>query len=228
MAGAAMKELLGLPLTTQEKRVARKAAKRWGQQNPSFVDVIDQLTPDYASRLQRKHKVTGEIFYTVNREPCRSVAQVARWHRVKTYAMSLISEEQRAMRTVYGKKSKRCKRQGCDHLIVQARTYCSRRCHREDKRAAPLPQCALDGCENDVRTRQATYCSPKCSHAAMDGTTVRQACTLCEVVFDRPWSSNVRRCAKCRSIHGAGRVSQIGKNHDYGLKHEHFPRGLDG
>ena len=213
MAGAAMKELLRLPLTTQEKRVARKAAKRWGQQNPTFADVIDKLTPEYANSKS---------------EPCRSVAQVARWHRVKTYALLLVPEEQRQRHVVYGSKSKRCKLPGCDNLVVKTRTYCSQKCHRVDKRAKPMPLCAVPECDKRVRQRHLRYCSPKCSHAAMDGTTVRQACTLCKVVFDRPWSSNVRRCAKCRSIHGAGRVSQIGKNHDYGLKHEHFPRGLDG
>ena len=167
-----MKSLLAVPLTKEEKRVARKAVKRWGvtDEAPSFGDVLDSLTPQYACRVQRSHEITGEPYLANNRVPCSDREQVARWHRVKNYAYSLLSEQEKDTRPLHrrtpsdptrpsAKRTVLCP--GCEkHYKTPGAKVC-----KACKRAKAKP-CKRDGCNEPCPNWQRTYCSSECHKLA--------------------------------------------------------------
>jgi hypothetical protein len=59
-------------MSRKEIATCKRAAKRWGKSDPSFDDVISELTPTY--RTDRG----------------ATAIDVARWQRLKNYAMSLV------------------------------------------------------------------------------------------------------------------------------------------
>ena len=137
------------PLTDEERAVAKKAAKRYGLEGPSFMDVIDTLTPGYANG---------------SKTACNNVPVIRRWHRVAAYAMDLVDSSMRPSVT-------HC--HVCNARIVDRGNtvkYCSSQCRNEYLRHT-LPECAAPGCTERVKRKRSKTCSRKCQAVMARGNT---------------------------------------------------------
>jgi hypothetical protein len=153
-------------LTPEEIEVAYRAAKRYGLSQPSFMDVIDELTPSYANMT------AGSTTNT----PCTDKPTIQRWHRVCAFAMTLIHTE-----AVIPVEKTRCR--NCDtELDRQNARYCDRRCQTEYRRAG-LPICEVPDCGQHVKRVRNKTCSPECARkmGRIKRPSTRPAIRTCEI-----------------------------------------------
>ena len=127
-------------LSSEEIAVAKKAAKRYGLVRPSFMDVIDELTPQYANGTTTA---------------CSNTPVIRRWHRVSAYAMELVKLCQKV-------NVRYCV--VCNREIMNAQhnaKYCSPECNEEYFKDV-MPECARSGCSNPVKRKGNQTCSRAC------------------------------------------------------------------
>ena len=169
-----MKEYLSKDLTEKEIEVAQRAAVRWGcTDHPSFGDIIDELTPDYRCKGEgsRGHGVNA------NNVACQDREQIARWHRVKNYAYTLVPEAQRDARPIYRrtpsdpsqpsyKRKTLCPVCRINYMTANAKTC--RPC-----RTYKASVCARDGCDEPC-SKQRKYCGRDCHRLATKAAPMAQ------------------------------------------------------
>ena len=149
-------------ITPKEHLVCLKAARRYGLANPSFSDIIDELTPDYRCQSKGFSKEGNEI-WVKNTKPCDNTYVIERWTRLKNHAMSLVDINSTDHNGLY------C--ENCDKPLRGRQVrYCQHKCRYEAVRASELkngetkPKCKNSGCNEHVKRKLNKYCSPKCQY----------------------------------------------------------------
>ena len=244
-------------LTDEEIKVAHRAAARWGYTDePSFGDIIDELTPDYACKgdVQRGYAVDA------NKVPCRDRAQIERWHRVKNYAITLVPEELRDGRPLHQRvsgdptKPSKKRRKLCPACSINYMSASAKTCR--PCAASEIKKCERDGCEEPSHEPRGKFCSRKCQRIAQkaaekpeckrDGCNERVKQRQSKYCSHECWtrhlrSSRIKReCYKCSGEFVTDYTSDqryckscrgrnkktVGATHDYGFAYEHLPRRL--
>jgi hypothetical protein len=145
-------------LTSAEKAVAKRAAKRYGLVAPTFVDVIDELTPEYAN-------FNG----STSNAPCTNRAIVRRWHRIAAYAMDLVAVQRSGRKPQHRRPKKElpeCAADGCSKKVKESRSkYCSHSCSGQTKRLRTCHHCKAKYKSNNSRGYLVRHCSPECAKA---------------------------------------------------------------
>lgn len=154
-----------MEITKKEHATAVRAAKRFGLDNPSFGDIIDELTPSYRCQSRARAK-NGRELWQKNRTPCDDPAVILRWKHLKDYALELVSQVAPEVGSPEGgvKVCDACHKP----LTKRQERFCSSQCNgtatREHvtARQQAMPSCSRDGCEQPVRVRRNLFCSRAC------------------------------------------------------------------